>query len=176
MKNSLDRSKPRRLPATLFLLVALVVLLVTASPARCAEQPEQDAAHHNQVGLEYFNKGFYDHTPRLQVQESGHQYRAAEDAFKRAIAADPFFVDAHRNLARLYHVQKNFPGAADEYKKVTELAPSDVDTYVNLALAYVESGRHDDAIDALEKAKSHTSDPKARDTLNRYIDNVRKHR
>ena len=176
MKNSINRSKPRGLPATLFLLAALVVLLVTASPARCAEQPEQDAAYHNQVGLEYFNKGFYDHTPKLQVQEGGHQYRAAEDAFKRAIAADPSYVDAHRNLARLYHVQKNFPGAADEYKKVTELAPSDVDAYVNLALAHVASGRYDAAVEALETAKSHTTDPKARETLNRYIDNVHKQR
>jgi tetratricopeptide (TPR) repeat protein len=176
MEELMHKSNARGLPALfVVLIVALVLLLATASLARCEDGTAGDATSHNQKGLEYFNQAFYEHTPKLQVQESGQQYSAAEDEFKKAIAADPSFVDAHRNLARLRYVQKNFPGAAEEYKKVTELAPSDLDAYINLALAYIESGKYDAAIQALETARLHTADPKALDTLNRYIEATRKH-
>ena len=93
--------------------------------------------------------------------------------FKAAIARDSAYADAHRNLARVYYIQKNFAGAAEEYQRVTELAPGDLDAYVNLALAMIELKRPDAAIRALENAKTRTSDPQALETLDAYITKVR---
>jgi tetratricopeptide (TPR) repeat protein len=132
-----------------------------------------EADYHNQQGVEYFKKGFYDHTPRQQAEEAERNYGLAVKEFKAAIAKDPSFLEAHRNLARVYNVQRNFEGAAEEYQRVTELAPGDLDAYVNLALACIELKRFDEAIQALERAKTQTSDQKILKTLDGYIAKVR---
>lgn len=132
-------------------------------------------AYHNQRGMEYFKKGFYDHTPKNQKAEANRNYGLAIKEFKAAISKDPSYTEAHRNLARLYYLQQNFVGAAEEYQRVTELTPSDLDAYVNLALALIELKRLDEAIRTLEKAKGQTSDPKALKTLDTLISKVRAH-
>ena len=134
-----------------------------------------EPGYHNQRGMEYFKKGFYDHAPKNQAAEAERNYGFAIKEFKAAISRDSSYTEAHRNLARVYYVQKNFDGAAEEYKKVTELAPGDLDAYVNLALALIELKRLDEAIQALENAKDQTSDPKALNTLDTYIAKVRAH-
>ena len=158
----------------LFVLTAIVLFgLASGSQAVSGDGSGGDAAYHNQKGLDYFNKGFYDHGPKRQVQEAEQNYGLATAEFKRALSLDPASADAHRNLARLYYVQKNFDGAAQEYKKVTELASYDLDAYVNLALAYIELGKYDAAIETLRAAKTQTADQKAREKLDTYIDKVR---
>jgi tetratricopeptide (TPR) repeat protein len=134
-----------------------------------------EAGYHNQRGMDYFKKGFYDHAPKSQTAESERNYGLAVQEFKAAVARDPSYTEAHRNLARVYYVQKNFDGAAAEYKKVTELAPGDLDAYVNLALALIELKRPDEAILALENAKQQTADTRTLDTLDTYISKVRAH-
>lgn len=152
---------------------SMIVVFSFISGAFCQETGADDASFHNQQGLEYFKKGFYDHAPKNQLGEAERNYALAVKEFQTAIARDSSNIEAHRNLARLYHVQRNFTGAANEYQKVTELAPNDLDAYVNLALALLELKRADDAIRALEDAKVHTSDPKALETLDTYLAKVR---
>ena len=153
----------------------VILALVSVPGAFCQVRSVGEAGYHNQQGMEYFKKGFYDHAPKNQVAESEQNYGFAIKEFRAAISRDPSYTEAHRNLARVYYVQKNFDGAAQEYKRVTELAPNDLDAYVNLALALVELKRLDEAIQTLENAKQQTSDAKVLDTLDTYIAKVRAH-
>jgi tetratricopeptide (TPR) repeat protein len=154
---------------------ALILTAFSLPEAFCQDRGMVEAGCHNQQGMDYFKKGFYDHAPKNQAAEAERNYGLAVKEFKAAISRDLSFTDAHRNLARVYFVQKNFAGAAEEYKRVTELAPDDLDAYVNLALALIELNKPDDAIQALVKAKEQTSDPKALATLDSYIAKVRAH-
>jgi tetratricopeptide (TPR) repeat protein len=160
------------------LLVAAALVMLVALPitlAFCQEAGEGDAGHHNRQGLVYFKKGFYDHAPKKQSAEAERNYGLAVKEFRAAIAREPSLTDAHRNLARVFYVQKNFSGAAEEYRRVTQLAPGDLDSYVNLALALIDLKRPDEAIKALEAAKGRTSDPRELDKLDNYISKVRAH-
>ncbi len=161
--------------AKLLTAIAAVLALVFLSfaGAFCQDMREGEARSHNQQGMEYFKRGFYDHAPRNQVADAERNYRLAVKELKTAISKDFSYTEAHRNLARVYFVQKNFDGAAEEYKRVAELAPGDLDAYVNRALALIELGRPGEAIQVLENAKGHTRDPKALETLDSYMGKIR---
>lgn len=163
MKQLMSRNTFRMLLTGTITLASL-----SLSPAYCQGIPD-DAGYHNRQGLEYFNKGFYEHTPRHQDTEAARSYRLAVKEFTAAIEKDSTSAEAHRNLARVYYVQKNFAGAAEEYRRVTELSPDDLDAYVNASLACIELKRFDEAIQLLQSAKGRTSDPKALETLDSYI-------
>ena len=152
---------------------SLLVAFLTVPGALCQDKGMDDPRYYNQRGVEFFKKGFYDHAPKNQAAQAELNYRLAIKEFKAAIAKDSSYTEAHRNLARVYHVQRDFEGAAEEYKKVTELVPSDLDAYVNLALAYIELKEFEEAVEVLENAKDYTSDPKSIDTLNAYITKIR---
>ena len=153
----------------------VMLVLLFSPPALCHDGDVGEAGYHNQRGTEYFKKGFYDQAPKKQAADAERNYGFAIKEFRAAISRDPSYTEAHRNLARVYYVQKNFDGAAQEYKRVTELAPSDLDAYVNLALALIELKRLDEAIETLENAQQQTSDTRALDTLDTYISKVRAH-
>ena len=166
--------KPVFLERVLAVIAGTVILAFLSPPgAFCQDISVGEAGIHNQQGMEYFKKGFYGHAPKNQAAEAERNYGLAVKEFKAAISRDFSYTEAHRNLARVYHVQKNFEGAAEEYKRVTELAPGDIDAYVNLALALIELKRPAEAIQVLEDAKGHTYDPKALETLDSYIEKVR---
>jgi tetratricopeptide (TPR) repeat protein len=163
-----------------FLVRLLPVIVAAVMPAFfsvptafCQERSVDEAGAHNRQGMEYFKKGYYDHAPRNQGAEAERNYGLAVKEFKAAISADSSSAEAHRNLARVYYVQKNFDGAAEEYKRVAEFAPGDLDAYVNHALALIELKRSAEAIRVLEDAKGHACDAKARETLDSYIEKVR---
>ena len=141
----------------------------------CQTTGADEPGYYNQRGLEYFKKGFYDHAPKNQVTEAEKNYGFAIREFKLAISKDSSYTEAHLNLARVYYVQKNFENAAEEYKRVTELRPGDLDAYVNLALALIELKRTDEAIQALEQAKTQTSNPKVLSMFDTYIAKVLEH-
>jgi tetratricopeptide (TPR) repeat protein len=156
---------------------AAVILVASPLPAAfCQDAAVEEAGRYNRQGMVYFERGFYDHAPKKESAEAERFYGLAVKEFKSAIARAPSLTGPHRNLARVYYVQKNFAGAAGEYRRVTELAPADLDAYINLALALIELNRDDEAIKALENAKGQTSDPKALATLDDYISKVRNHR
>jgi tetratricopeptide (TPR) repeat protein len=150
-------------------------MLAGGSLAVAADGSGEDALYHNQKGVEYFSKAFHEHTPKRQAQEAERNYALAAAEFKKALSIDPSSVDAHRNLARLYYIQTNFTGAVQEYQKVTQLDSKDLDAYVNLALAYIQLAQYNSAIEVLQEAKTHTTDQKAREKLDTYIDKVRQH-
>lgn len=166
--------KPEFLARVLAILACTVIFALASLPgAFCQETVAEETASHNQRGLEYFSKGYYEHSPKNQRAEVEKNYGLAVNAFKAAIAKDPSHPAAHRNLARVYFLQKNFDGAVKEYQTVVALDPDDLDAYVNLALACLELKKLDAAIQALEDAKGQTSDPKALETLDSYLAKVR---
>jgi len=154
---------------------ALMFLLLGPQVPLCEDRTGGEAERHNELGLEYFRKGFYDHGPKNESEESLRCYGLAIREFKTAVSKNPSAVEPYRNLARVYFVQKDFGNAAEAYRKVTELQPGDLDAYVNLALALVELEKFDEAVGALENAKRNTSDAQALGTLDRYITRVREH-
>ncbi len=151
------------------LAVTLTLVFLSLPDAYCQDMGPYDAGYHNRLGMEYFKKGFYDHTPKHQDAEADKNYGFAVKEFSAAISKDSSSTEAHRNLARVYYVQKNFAGAVEEYKRVTELAPGDLDAYVNCALAYIELNMFDEAIQQLKIAKNQAYDPKVLETLDAYI-------
>lgn len=154
---------------------AVLLACIPVAGPFCQDRSVGEAGIHNRQGMEYFKKGFYEQAPRNQAAEAERSYGLAVEEFKAAISRDSSSAEAHRNLARVYYVQKNFDGAAEEYRRVTELAPGDLDAYVNLALALIELKRPAEAIRVLDNAKGHAFDPKARETLDSYIEKVRTH-
>jgi len=129
----------------------------------------QDEAYYNERGMSYFNEGFYNLTPKGREAEASQAYEKAITALKEAIAINENYVDAHRNLARVYYMQKRFSEAAQEYERVTALAPYDIDVYVKLASAYAKLHQYSEAIEQLEKAKTFTSENVVLNRLNDFI-------
>jgi tetratricopeptide (TPR) repeat protein len=160
----------------LVIVVAIATLTLLFAPAAFSQQYNVDEArYHTERGMEYFKKGFYEHAPKKQTAEAERNYESAIEEFKAAIAQDPSGSEAHRRLARVYHVQKKFALSAEEYKKVTELVPGDIDAYVNLALALIELQKFDDAVGALQYAKRYTDNPDVLHKLDGYISKIRAH-
>jgi tetratricopeptide (TPR) repeat protein len=168
----------RRCRLLFIFLVLLIFVLTFASASAQNESPESQkkGAYHNQKGLEYFKKGFYDLAPNKKDKEAEQYYQQAIAEFKEAIAENPDYGEAHRNLARVYFVKKDFEKAAEQYKNVLRIDPSDVDDYVNLSLAYLKLERYDDAVQALENAKSQTSDGNVIKKLDEYIQKIQQNR
>jgi tetratricopeptide (TPR) repeat protein len=156
------------------MLLALLLVLSTGIFSMC--QAQGGGSLHNDRGWGYFKKGFYEYAPHNRHQEANQYYEMAIAEFKKAIASNEGDVAAHRNLARVYHVQGKYALSAMQYKRVTELNPEDVDAYVNLAVAYSHLHRYDEAIAQLELAKTKTTDPVAIGKLNGYIEKLEKAR
>jgi tetratricopeptide (TPR) repeat protein len=154
--------------------MVLVLALIAASQAASAGGADDTARYHNRKGIDHFEAAFYEHTPKGQGEEASREYALAEAEFKNAIKEEPGLVEPHRNLARLSFIRKKFADAAEQYETVTKLDPYDLDAYVNLALAQIELKNYGSAIDALREAKTRTTDEKARDTLNGYIEKIQR--
>ena len=152
--------------------VLLALLLLFAGGPFSVCQAQGGGSSHNDNGLKYFKKGFYEYAPHNKHQEANQYYEMAVSEFRKAIAENEGNAAAHRNLARVYHVQKKYALSAAEYKRVTELNPQDVDAYVNLAVAYTHLNRFDEAREQLELAKTKTNDPVAIGKLNGYIEKL----
>ena len=169
----------RRRFQLLFLFLGMLVFAVTyVSTVAQGGPPDGKGieAYHNQKGLEYYHKGFNDLTPKKKDREAEQNYQQAIAEFEKAIAANPNYEEAHRNLARVYYVKKDYQRAAEQYKKVTMLDPTDVDSYVNLSLAYTKLNRYEDAIQELENAKAQTSDGSLIKRLDEYIQKIQQNR
>jgi tetratricopeptide (TPR) repeat protein len=156
------------------MFLALLLVLPTGIFTMC--QAQGGGSPHNEKGWGYYKKGFNEYAPQNKHQEANQYYEMAITEFKKAIAANDGDVAAHRNLARVYHVQEKYALSAAQYKRVTELSPEDVDAYVNLAVAYSHLNRYDEAIAQLEMAKTKTRDSRVIDKLNWYIEKLEKAR
>jgi tetratricopeptide (TPR) repeat protein len=154
------------------ILTLLLSLIPSAASGASGTQGGRESAY-NQKGLEYFKEGFYQRLPKGQQREADQAFDLAATEFRNAIAVKPDFVEAHRNLARLHFVRKQFSEAAASYMNVTRLAPGDLDAYVQIALAYIELERFDEAIRQIELAKTQTDDPQAVQKLEGYVQKIR---
>ncbi len=156
-----------------FLILTLLACTIPSAVLEARARQTGREAEHNRKGLEYFREGFYQKLPKGQQREADQAFDLAAAEFKNAIALKPDFVEAHRNLARLYFVRRQYSEAAESYRNVTRFAPRDLDAYVQLALAYVELERWDEALHQLELAKTQTEDREAIRKLDGYIQKIR---
>jgi TolB-like protein/Flp pilus assembly protein TadD len=78
----------------------------------------------------------------------------AEAAARRALEFDPALAEAHASLGFiLHHWDWDWTGAESEYKQALELAPSLAVAHLRYAEFLSHSGRHDEAIREIEKAR-----------------------
>jgi tetratricopeptide (TPR) repeat protein len=164
---------PKKIP---FLLLGAIVASVFCSLV-CygADDPSTgipDEVYYNKKGMSHFKKGFYEFTPQKRKKEAEQQYGLAIQQFQKALALNPDYAEAHRNLGRVYSVRGQFTKAATHYKKLTALDPHDIDSYVLTALAYAEADQYDDARAELETAKSMTTDKQVIKKLDHYIEKL----
>ena len=162
-----------------FVYLAAGILSFTFSVSFVGAQGKDDSAgesYHIQKGMEYYKKGFYELAPKRQQEEARQNYDLAVSEFQKAISMNPGSEEAHRNLARVYYVQKNFEEAAKEYQKVTQLNPYDIDAHVILALTLTKMNKFEDAIAQLQNAKAWTTDEKVLEKLNGYIQKLESNR
>jgi tetratricopeptide (TPR) repeat protein len=151
-----------------------VLFILIAREYVVCQEITQDEVYYNEQGLNYFNQGYYKLLPQGRTQEADQMLEQAIVSFRQAIAIKENYADAHRNLARVYYVQKLFTEAAREYERLIELTPDDVDAYVKLAITYTKLDKYPEAIDVLEKAKETTSDEQVVYQLNEYIQRLQR--
>lgn len=155
------------------LYMIILFLLVFSGFAVCAvsdaQEVHKDAADYNKTGLSHFNKGYFKLTTKNKKEEASQSFILAIREFKKAIALDKQNMQAHRNLARVYYVQKRYLDAAEQYKKVTDLNPLDIDTHIIISLAYSKTHQYDAAIKQLAIAKTFTADEAVIQMLDRFI-------
>jgi tetratricopeptide (TPR) repeat protein len=156
-------------------LTVLLILPFMAGAVYAAEEGAPQAAEeafHNQQGLAHFNRAFYDLIPHQKKEEAAREFGLAVQEFQKALAINPDFPQAHRNLARVYYLQKKYAQAAKHYEKLTELNPSDIDSYVLAASAYAEAGNFAEARAQLETAKTMTDDEHILKKLDGYLEKL----
>lgn len=129
-------------------------------------------SYHNEKGLSHFKNGFYNFTPKHQKEKAKKEYELAIQEFKKSLDVNPDYAEAHRNLARVYYVQKKYLKAAEHYKKLTYLDRYDIDAYILTALSYAEAKKYSEAKKELENASNMTSDPIIQKKLNDYIKKI----
>lgn len=151
-----------------FLLILAFSSGVLASPDNAPVTLPEEALI-NQKGLSHFKRGYYEMIPRGRKVEAQQEMTRAEQAYIRAIEINRDFIDAHRNLARLYYLQGKFEQAGIEYAQVMRLDPGDIDNYVQMAVVKAELGDFQEAIHYLEAAKEQTDEENILRRLDEYI-------
>lgn len=162
-----------------FFLIFLMTSAFVGFPAYGAEKADTsipDESYHNQKGLSHFKKGFYTLTPKHQKEEASKEYGLSIQEFKKALAINPDYAEAHRNLARVYYVQKKYSKAAEHYKKLTSMDPYDIDSYLYTASAYEKAQKYDEAIAELKIAKEKATDPQIIKKLDSFIEKIEQRR
>ncbi|MDT8378972.1 MAG: tetratricopeptide repeat protein [Desulfotignum sp.] len=129
----------------------------------------QDEITQNEIGMKYFKHGYYKLLPKGHKAEANQNLDLAEKAFKNSIQINKNYIEAHRNLARLYYLRKQFEQAATEYASVIELVPDDIDIYVSMAVVQTELGNFNEAVMYLEKAKTQTKNEQVIQKLDELI-------
>ena len=76
----------------------------------------------------------------------------AMSAYRRALALEPSFADAHVNLGRLLHEARELEPALDHYQRALAARPDDATAAFNRAVVLDDLGRADQAIAAYARA------------------------
>ena len=78
----------------------------------------------------------------------------AEALYRKAIAADPRFVEPRRNLGALLATSRQFDQAIQIWKDALTIAPEDIALYRFIGRAYADKGKPDEGRSWLEKASA----------------------
>jgi len=124
---------------------------------------------YNHMGEQYMKSGICDLAQPGSAARASENLAMAEQAFQKAIESNHACVEAHLNLARLYHLEEEFDKAAAEYEQVIDLAPNDINVLVDMALLQIEMDRTDEAVRYLERAKHMARDERTLQHLNRFV-------
>ena len=76
----------------------------------------------------------------------------ARDAYQRALQLDPHHSDAHVNLGRLFHEERELVAAEQHYRAALEIDPQHSIAAFNLGVALEDRGKIEQAIEAYENA------------------------
>jgi len=159
-------------------LLPLVVVVLGAVPAFAQSGPPpkpgvpSTQSDHMQSGVRHFERAFFELTPQKREAEARVEFDHAIAAFERELAATPASADAHRYLAKIHAVRKEFGKAGAHFDKVAELEPFNVDACVLAALAYLDADDAPGARLRLVGAKDRTLDPVVLARLDGYIAKV----
>ena len=93
--------------------------------------------------IEWFNKGY-----KASIAEN---YDEAIEYYKKAIAINPDYADAHANLGVNYIQKGKFDEAISNLKKAITIDPKNVGAHYNLGLVYDKKSMIDEAISEYEK-------------------------
>lgn len=159
---------PRVLPLP---LVLLALFSAPTFPQSALGPPPAPPAQSDEMrrGVAHFDRAFYELTPHKRDLEASREFDLAIAEFERELTLRPAAAEAHRYLARIRMVRKEFRSAGEHYDALTALNPLDIDTYVLAALAYVEAGDVAAARARLVTATGQTSDPAVRARLAEYL-------
>ena len=91
-------------------------------------------------------RSFEDHVAEGFAALDGGNYRAAYNAFKKAIELKPDYLKAYygRGVARAF--QKDYKGSITDFNKVISIDPNYVQAYYNRAVSKAIMGNHKDAL------------------------------
>jgi tetratricopeptide (TPR) repeat protein len=76
----------------------------------------------------------------------------ARELYRRALARDPDYADAHVNLGRLLHEANEVHAALLHYRSALKVRPTDATAAFNVGVALEDLGLGGEAIDAYQKA------------------------
>lgn len=119
------------------LVVAILLVSVSASAKKKGEKPPERAIMHNNRGVEALYTGDYD--------------RALFE-FKTATELAPKYVEAWANLGLAYKYKGRFSDAEAAIKTAIDLDPKYAGSYNHLGAVYYDMGRYDDALKLYQKS------------------------
>ena len=114
-----------------------------------AEKRDEAATHafdcaRRAIALQPDNPEAYMTLGRLAASHD-YDLAAAEDALRRAVAADPTYVHARANLAMVLAMRAQSDEALREFRAAQQLDPRTYDLHINEPLLYLYARRHEDA-------------------------------
>lgn len=83
----------------------------------------------------------------------GKDYSKAEDAYRKAVDADPDDVGHRHGLAQSLLSQEKYAAALEQFKRLSELEPGTAENYLRMAQLYRRMGEFDQAESSLLRAK-----------------------
>ena len=88
----------------------------------------------------------------FQRWSSAREYQAARQAYEKALAIQPNFAQAHRELGVIAMQKQDYASAAEHLAKATELGMESAQNYNFLGIAYSRTNRLTQAIAVYRKA------------------------
>jgi tetratricopeptide (TPR) repeat protein len=84
----------------------------------------------------------------LAVELEGTSAKEAQRAYHQALRLEPGMADAHLNLGKLYHDEREWEKAEAHYRAAVEHAPADPAAHFNLGVLMEDMKRPDEALRA----------------------------